>query len=226
MPASISSTVPKRMIFLSRSGWNVSTWTLMRPQAGRGERARPGAAGGSRWWSWPRPRTPGTRGDAAHDLDDVRPQRRLAAGEAELAEARRCTAARATVSISSAVSSSGEGTKRQPAQRHAVHAPQVAVVDDRDAQVVDLAAEAVFGRQPALTRWASRRLRPFDRRRALTRSTRRPDARARAAVRVAARGGRARRASSWTCRRARPRRRPGSALVARPSGAGRAPSRA
>ena len=42
----------------------------------------------------------------------------------------------------------------QPAQGHAVDAPQVAVVDDRDAQVVDLAAEAVPGHPVAIDAYA------------------------------------------------------------------------
>ena len=75
--------------------------------------------------------TPSTAAMRRRDLDDVGAQRGLAAGQAELAEAdarpRRGRRSRSPP----AVSSSGEGTNEQAAQRHAVDAPQVAVVDDR-----------------------------------------------------------------------------------------------
>ena len=85
----------------------------------------------------------GERGDAPHDVEDVGAQGRLAAGEAELPEAEREGRPGHGLDLGRGEQLGG-GDEAQAAQGHAVDAPQVAVVDDGDAEVVDLATEAVF----------------------------------------------------------------------------------
>jgi hypothetical protein len=82
------------------------------------------------------------RADPGHDLDQVGAQRRLAAGQPELAEAdsERRPGDQLDLLRGQKLRRRDE---REPAQRHAVDAAQVAVVDHRESQVVDLAAEAV-----------------------------------------------------------------------------------
>ena len=102
------------------------------------------AAGGPRWWSWPRPRRRGSRRCAAtmstmsgRSVGSPPVRRNLRKPTA--------TAARARPSRSRPRSAARARDEGQPAQRHAVDAPQVAVVDDRDPEVVDLPAEAIAG---------------------------------------------------------------------------------
>ena len=87
-------------------------------------------------------------GDAGHDLHDVRAEGRLAPGEAELAEPQGQGRLRHRLDLDRG-EELGRGNEAQPAQGHAVDAPQVAVVDDRDAEIVDLTSEAVFGHRRA-----------------------------------------------------------------------------
>jgi hypothetical protein len=84
----------------------------------------------------------GDRRDAPGDLDDLGAQRRLAPGEAELPEADGHRGAHHRLDLPRG-QKLGRGDEAQPPQRHAVDAAQVAVVDHREAQVVDLAGEAV-----------------------------------------------------------------------------------
>ena len=112
MPRSISSSVPKRMTFLSRSGLKVSTWTLMRP---RPASARGPASRGSRI-ALVVIDTSSTPGRAAmRPTISTRSGRRV--GSPPVSRNFRkptLTAAAATRSISSAVNSSGEGMKLSP----------------------------------------------------------------------------------------------------------------
>jgi len=112
MPASISSSDAKRISFLSRSGWSVSTWMLRRfsPASRSGFASR-----GSRipFVVIARSSTPGTAAIrsvistiSGRSVGSPPVSRNLWNPTA--------TAARTTVSISAAVSSSGDGTKLSP----------------------------------------------------------------------------------------------------------------
>ena len=75
--------------------------------------------------------TPSIAAIRADDVDEVGAQRGLAAGEAELAEAHRHRGPRDGLDLGGAQQLAGRD-EAQPAQRHAVDAAQVAVVDQRE----------------------------------------------------------------------------------------------
>src|SRR5207247_6998070 len=80
--------------------------------------------------------------DPPHDLDQVGAQGGLAAGEAELPEADVHRRPRHGLDLGRREQLVA-GDEGEPPQGHAVDAAQVAVVDQRDPQVVDLAPETV-----------------------------------------------------------------------------------
>ena len=92
MPAQISSTVPKRISRCSRPGCSVSMWMLTRRKPALAKRARQtrqqDAVGGHRQIA-----QAGEATEPFDDFDQVRPQRRLAAGESDLAKAHRARGA-------------------------------------------------------------------------------------------------------------------------------------
>ena len=76
---------------------------------------------------------------------DLRAQQRLAAGEAELAHAERSEDARQTRDLFEAQDLGLGQELVDVARRHAEAATEVAAVDDRDAQILERAAEEVAG---------------------------------------------------------------------------------
>ncbi len=102
-------------------------------------------------------------GEAGHtretldDLDEIGPQGGLAAGEPYAPESDRDGGARDGLDLGRRQEIRGR-KKRHPRERHAVHATEIAVIDQRDPQVVDLTIELVarhaglFRRCSALSR--------------------------------------------------------------------------
>ena len=88
---------------------------------------------------------PATAASRRDDLDQIGAQRRLAAGQAHTCESRRRWRRGATSSISLAGSNSAAGANVRPRQRHAVDAAEIAMIDQRDPEIVDLSAEAILG---------------------------------------------------------------------------------
>ena len=82
------------------------------------------------------------RARRSDDLHQVRAQGRLAAGQADLAEAQRDRHARHGLDLLGA-QELARRQEREAFERHAVHATKVAVVGEGDAQIVDLPAPAV-----------------------------------------------------------------------------------
>ena len=110
-------------------------------QAGRRERRRqrrqPDAVGRHREIADAR-----DRGYARDDLQQVGAERRLAARETDLAKPDGDRRACDELDLVRREEGGG-GRQREPFEGHAVHAAQVAVIRQRDAQVIDLAAESV-----------------------------------------------------------------------------------
>src|SRR6185295_5623663 len=80
--------------------------------------------------------------EALHDLHQVRTERRLATGQADLPEAQRDRHTRDGLDLSR-TEELARRQERQTFERHAVHTAKIAVVSEGDTQVVDLPAPAV-----------------------------------------------------------------------------------
>ena len=142
IPSQIRSKLPHRICRSTVAGLRLSRCTLMRLSPARLSGVASLGSSSALVVSARSP-TSGHRREPLDDLEQVGAERRLAAGQAELAKADADRGAHHQLDLGRRQQFFA-GQEAQALERHAVDASQVAVVDNRNAEVIDFAVEGIF----------------------------------------------------------------------------------